>query len=174
MPIKRGGSDLDNEASDEEDSTDNTRDWSGLDDTPSKRPKTALATTPGRKNGTPTRLAATKAGATIADASAQLQSSESSHDEIEIPASASLTPAPLHHVQQTAKPHSIFGKVAQKSSYRVAPAATVPGPAASLQKMAFSGTGRDEYFGGGESDEDHMFAARSSDMYYGDDITGEI
>lgn len=173
MAGKRGESDLD-EASDEDDSADN-KDWSGLDETPSKRPKTNAAT-PGQKNGTPSRLAAARAGATIADASAQLlQSSESSHDELETPKSATrptaVAPAPAPAAEATVQPHSIFGNVPVKQPF----GNTANDGTVSLQNTAFSGTGRDAYFGSEPAEESNpMYSAAIDSMYYGDDIDGEI
>lgn len=172
MQVKRSGSDL-NDGSDEDDSGDN-RDWSGLDETPSKRPKTNGATS-GQKNGTPTRLAATRAGATIAEASTQLlQSSESSHDELETPRSATARPTPPAAVAapaSTVQPHSIFGNVPPKSTYRGA----ANDGAVSLQSTAFSGTGMDAYFGSEPAEAGHsLYAPDLHSMYYMDHNDGEI
>lgn len=72
--------------SDDEDGDDSEsgHNWSEMEAaTPSKRPR--MTPTPGQKNGgPPSRLAAARASATIADASAQLQTSES---ELDMPSS---------------------------------------------------------------------------------------
>lgn len=110
--IKRSSSDEDDEVDD-----DDGNDYDEMD-TPSKnakRPKTGV--TPGQKNGTPSRRAATKAAATIAEA----QNSSEEVEEIETPVSsapviqrdsaAHRTPT----VERTTAPMpSIFGNVDQK------------------------------------------------------------
>ncbi|KAH7318684.1 hypothetical protein B0I35DRAFT_409535 [Stachybotrys elegans] len=87
-------------------------DWSDLDDeSPSKRSKKA-GSVPGQKNGTPSRRAAVKASATIADASSQLQADDSA-SEVETPSSTRVSGRP----PAAAAPSSIFGPVATKSSH---------------------------------------------------------
>ncbi|RFU73663.1 hypothetical protein TARUN_8586 [Trichoderma arundinaceum] len=67
--IKRSSSD------EEEDDNADIENWSEHEDTPTKKPKTGAF--PGQRNGTPSRRAATKANATIAEASALLDASDS-------------------------------------------------------------------------------------------------
>lgn len=112
--IKRSTSD--EEDDDDDDESGAKENWSELDETPSKRSKTGAL--PGQKNGTPSRRAATKAAATIADATAQLHSGDSS-DEVEALASAPVPnprsvakPAPATKRATAAPVPSIFGDVA--------------------------------------------------------------
>ncbi|KAL7797520.1 hypothetical protein V8C37DRAFT_399683 [Trichoderma ceciliae] len=67
--IKRSSSD------EEEDDIPDIENWSDHEDTPTKKPKTGAFS--GQRNGTPSRRAATKANATIAEASALLDASDS-------------------------------------------------------------------------------------------------
>ena len=92
--IKRPPSD------DEDEETNDSENWS--EETPSKRAKTT-GPSRGRKAGTPSRLAAIKADATIA-AAAQQESVESP-PEIETPTPSAPEPAP------TMRHTSIFGQV---------------------------------------------------------------
>ncbi|KAL7949114.1 hypothetical protein V8C42DRAFT_313334 [Trichoderma barbatum] len=75
--IKRSSSD------EEEDDLPDISNWSEHEDTPTKKPKTGAL--PGQRNGTPSRKAAAKATATIAEASALLDASDS-QPETEAPA----------------------------------------------------------------------------------------
>lgn len=111
VKIESDGEDGDSEA---------THNWSEMDDTPSKRTKTGPA--PGQKTGTPSRRAAARASATIADASAQLQTSDS---ELETPTARGA---------QTARPSaSVVSPTGQPQarpsfSFVAAPAAAAPRP----------------------------------------------
>ncbi|UKZ83549.1 hypothetical protein TrVFT333_011358 [Trichoderma virens FT-333] len=75
--IKRASSE------EEEDDIADIDNWSEHEDTPTKKPKTGAF--PGQRNGTPGRRAAAKATATIAEASALLDASDS-QPETEVPA----------------------------------------------------------------------------------------
>ncbi|KAI9158720.1 hypothetical protein HJFPF1_06718 [Paramyrothecium foliicola] len=98
-------------SSDEEDQDgDDNEDWSDKDESPSKRTKTGAL--PGQKNGTPSRRAAVKAVATIADSSAQLQDSEAAASDYE------AAPSPVRHLPappSTVAPTSIFGNVTPRA-----------------------------------------------------------
>lgn len=80
--IKRSSSD------EEEDDVAEVDNWSEHEDTPTKKPKTGAF--PGQRNGTPSRRAATKANATIAEASALLDASDS-QPETEAPAANAVS-----------------------------------------------------------------------------------
>lgn len=111
---------------DDEDEKEECDDWSDKDDSPSKRTKTGAL--PGQRNGTPSRRAAVRAVATIADASAQLQDNEVLSDfEAPAPIPDRVPIAP----PTTIAPASIFGPV------------TLMSPVAPFSEMA-----EDPYLGG--------------------------
>ncbi|CAM1508427.1 Fc.00g052750.m01.CDS01 [Cosmosporella sp. VM-42] len=118
--------------SDEEDEEEDEVDWEDQDNTPSKRVKSIPRS---RKAGTPSRLAAVKADATIAESFSQLQASESP-PEIPTPTSS----API----ASAPPASIFGEVERKPVINYTQN-LIPSV---FTNSAFSGNGTDEYFGG--------------------------
>ncbi|KAH7188616.1 uncharacterized protein B0J16DRAFT_97879 [Fusarium flagelliforme] len=161
-PIKRS-------ASDDEDEDDDMN-WDELDNTPSKRVKTT------GRGVTPSRTAARKAAATIADASAQYQDSESPYEEpvpTPLPAitgqagyaapagstgpvgySAAAPVAPSTNVLPT----SIFGDVEHK------PRPTAPPAPRGLDMMASGRSDFDSSFGADRNDylappadEEHFF-----------------
>ncbi|KAM5342632.1 hypothetical protein ACJ41O_013598 [Fusarium nematophilum] len=103
-PMKRSMSDDEDE--------DKDIDWSDMDvNTPSKRVKTT-----GRpKSATPSRSAAVKAAATIADATAQLQSSESPPEEVATPTGFGGGMGAAHLPSASVAPTSIFGDVGRKN-----------------------------------------------------------
>ncbi|PTB62845.1 hypothetical protein BBK36DRAFT_1172137 [Trichoderma citrinoviride] len=81
-------------ASDEEDDDDDVLDghnWSEHEDTPTKKPKTGGGAFPGQRTGTPSRRAAARANATIAEVSALLDNSDS-QPEMEASSSAGHQP----------------------------------------------------------------------------------
>lgn len=140
--IKRSASD-----EEEDDADDTIKDYSDMDDpeTPSNRSKRqkAAGAVSGQKTGTPTRRAATKANATIAESFAQAQSGESA------PESDSITFNNAATVQ--AAPQSIFGPVDQKPLIRNNGFATDYG------NLAFAKSGGDAYFGAEMDDEESYY-----------------
>ena len=114
----------------DEDDDDEVEDWQDQDQTPSKRAK---VTPRSRKAGTPSRLAAMRADATIAESFTQLQSSESP-DEMPTPSASAPT--------AFAPPPSIFGEVERKAivNHNHIPAV--------FNNSAFNGMGADAYIGG--------------------------
>ncbi|KAF4970666.1 hypothetical protein FZEAL_9991 [Fusarium zealandicum] len=123
-PIKRSMSD--------DESYDEDINYSDMDNTPSKRTKTT-----GRpaRGSTPSRSAAVKAAATIADASAQLQNSESPADEVATPTGPVAPASIFGSVDRTSLPSfpppSIFGNVQSKSL----PSDYMSGPPSALDMM---------------------------------------
>ncbi|KAL6891018.1 hypothetical protein HDV57DRAFT_513488 [Trichoderma longibrachiatum] len=79
--------------SDEEDDDDvlDGHNWSEHEDTPTKKPRTGAGAFPGQRTGTPSRRAAAKANATIAEASAVLLDNSDSQPEMEPSSSAGQT-----------------------------------------------------------------------------------
>lgn len=181
----------------EDDDSESTHNWSEMEATPSKRPRKLVgagaAATPGQKNGTPSRLAAARASATIADTSAQLQTSESEtetpHSSFAIksefstnsrnvmsngarPSSAFATTSvptrPLMQQQQQRAAPSIFGSV--PTFERPAPE---PQPSSSPSSSLFAGsdafrkTGRDAFVG--SSGDGAGFGAPAVDSAYWED-----
>ncbi|KEY65467.1 hypothetical protein S7711_08307 [Stachybotrys chartarum IBT 7711] len=136
-PIKRSQSD------DEDMDDDDIDSWSVRDEeeeSPSKRAKNGAL--PGQKNGTPSRRAAVKAAATIADATAELQAGEDSSDELMTPTSFRAPKAPaVVKTQPTAAP-SLFGNVPERQAY------TNPAPDALRDQHIFNSRGADAYLGG--------------------------
>jgi hypothetical protein len=128
--IKRSSSD------EEEDDIPDIDNWSEHEDTPTKKPKTGAF--PGQKNGTPSRRAADKANATIAEVSTLLDASDS-QPETEAPASypASLF-APVNMSMST---QPAYGSVNNR-----APIGLDPGPARGISRApAYSGSTSDLY-----------------------------
>ncbi|KAH7166169.1 hypothetical protein EDB81DRAFT_878519 [Dactylonectria macrodidyma] len=118
----------------ESDDEDDEFNYSDMDNTPSKRVKT-MGPARNAKSRTPSRRAATKAGATIA-ASAQLESSESPVEDALTPLTDS-TPAP----PVTANTASIFGTVEQRHHSFDDKSALFH------SSSTFTNTGADEFFG---------------------------
>ncbi|CAJ0554211.1 Ff.00g127230.m01.CDS01 [Fusarium sp. VM40] len=153
-PIKRS-------ASDDED--EDELNFDDLDNTPSKRVKTTGRTPRG---ATPARSAARKAAATITDASAQYQDSESPYDDAPMPVP---TPAFTSHPASlppstTVAPTSLFGDVERKpQSYMMPP----PG----LDMMASTEPSFPDIFTGGKKSYTGAPPDDSSYMDWGD---GEI
>ncbi|KAH0493830.1 hypothetical protein TgHK011_000478 [Trichoderma gracile] len=83
--IKR--SESDEEDDDDDDEGLEGHNWSEHEDTPTKKPKTGVGAFPGQRTGTPSRRAAAKANATIAEVSALLDNSDS-QPEMEASSSA--------------------------------------------------------------------------------------
>lgn len=109
--------------------------WSVRDEeeeSPSKRAKNGAP--PGQKNGTPSRRAAVKAAATIADATAELQAGEDLSDEL-------MTPTSFRAPKAPAAP-SLFGNVPERQAY------TNPAPDALRDQHIFNSRGADAYLGG--------------------------
>lgn len=97
---------------------DDMENWSEMEEeTPSKRLK--REPTRGRRAGTPSRLAAMRADATIADASAKLMAVESP-PEVQTPSLPDI-PTPLPHT-------SIFGHVERKPVVNPAPEPSIYNP----------------------------------------------
>ncbi|KAH6611063.1 hypothetical protein Trco_001083 [Trichoderma cornu-damae] len=113
--IKRSSSD------EEEEDIADIENWSEHEDTPTKKPKTGAF--PGQRNGTPSRRAATKASATIAEASALLDASDS-QPEAEAPANrvASSAFAPANMLSQPA-----YGSVSSRPAVGQSPGPPVMG-----------------------------------------------
>jgi hypothetical protein len=152
MDLKRTSSD------DEEDSLAEIDNWSEQEETPSKRAKNGG---PGQRNGTPSRQAATKASATIADASAQLISSDSpAEDDAETPppACATVTPTPRK---------SIFGDVSGSRPPQPPQEQHQSSGDHGLDSSAFAGNGHDAFFGT-EQPPTHAVS------FYEEDIDGEF
>jgi hypothetical protein len=140
--IKRSDSDIEDE--DDDDLNEDSQDWSGkdMDETPSKRVKTEA--TP-RTKTTPSRRAATRAAATIADSTNRLDSSDESEA---VTAQRPRT--------------SLFGDVQVKQ----------PKPESSvLDSMTFNGNGHDSYMG---SDDLHDYEGMAASMGMGMTGDGEI
>ncbi len=169
------------ESDEDDDDSESTHNWSEMEATPSKRPRkhNDAAATPGQKNGTPSRLAAARASATIADTSAQLQTSDS---EAEMPPFVlPITSLPTHTrngTQQSVRPSSAFATPSysvqqqqQQQQQRAAPSlfgsvpafqqpASQPPPQPLSSSSQFAGhdafrkTGRDAFVGsnGGHDD----------------------
>ena len=142
---------------DADDDGNTTQDWSekDADDTPSKkRTKTtstagAGATTPGQKNGTPSRRAASKAAATIATSMEATTDLSESYSESE----------PL-----TVRPASIFGNPTPTP-------APAPAPAMAHGNTAFNRGAQDSLIGGsGPFDGD---GGGYTDYYGGLDLGGD-
>ncbi|KAM3512810.1 hypothetical protein MY11210_003515 [Beauveria gryllotalpidicola] len=190
--------------SDEDDlDSETTHNWSDMDATPSKRPRKfdATGTSPGQKTGAPSRLAAARASATIADVSAQLQTSES---EAETPAlsMAGFTAHTRNGTGSVVRPSSSFATAAataadparslaqqQQPQQRAAPSLfgnvpefrqTAPEPAPTSTAAGFASSnpfrnsGTDVYLGGGGSHHALGTPAANSAFYDDDDpIDGE-
>ncbi|OAA77573.1 hypothetical protein LEL_04396 [Akanthomyces lecanii RCEF 1005] len=195
------------ESDDDDDDSESTHNWSEMEATPSKRPRklagAGAAAAPGQKNGTPSRLAAARASATIADTSARLQTSES---EAEAPQSsfgiksefpthtrngmsngarpssafaiASVSARPLmqpQQPQQRAAP-SLFGSVPtfEQPAPESQPSPS-PSPSLFAGSDAFRKTGRDAFVG--SNGDDVGFDTPAADSAYWDDddpVEGEI
>ncbi|EGX91462.1 hypothetical protein CCM_05620 [Cordyceps militaris CM01] len=166
--------------SDEEDS-ESTNNWSEMEATPSKRPRTlAAATTPGQRNGTPSRrAAAARASATIADASAQLQTSESEAEtKPAVRAAMPLDGLPTHARNGTAatvRPSSAFATAATPATPSLfasvpafRPAPPPPPPPSTGFTSPFTNTATDTYLGSAGSAAP-FGALAADDAFYDDD-----
>lgn len=135
---------------------DEVEDWSEKEaETPSKRVK--REPTRGRRAGTPSRLAAMKADATIADASAKLMAGESP-PEAQTPSIPDV-PTPLPHT-------SIFGQVVERKpivSSHIEP--TIYNP------IAIGGHGADSYLNDYSGIFDNSLYTMGEDEY---GVEGEI
>lgn len=124
-------------SSDEDDSAPDMENWSEQDDTPSKQPRSRG---PAQKTGMPSRKAARRASATIADASRQLLSSESPAEvEAETPPSSaalSSVGARTGHRTQSTISRADVGQPLDDD-----------GGDFSSERSAFAGHGRDAFVG---------------------------
>lgn len=131
--------------SDDEDDDDDTlggHNWSEHEDTPTKKPKTGGAF-PGQRTGTPSRRATTKANATIAEASALLDNSDS-QPEVEVSAGQPTVSASF--ALRDASPEPSYDPFNTRPIIGVN---TGPPAAASYQSIAHyaSGSGSQPYSG---------------------------
>ncbi|KAM3564696.1 hypothetical protein ARSEF4850_001725 [Beauveria asiatica] len=192
------------ESDDDDLDSESTHNWSEMESTPSKRPRKFDATgaSSGQRTGPPSRLAAARASATIADVSAQLQTSES---EAETPAysmsefsahapngvesavrpsssfatAVTTATAPARSLaqqqqqpQQRATP-SIFGNVPE---FQQTASLSAPTSTAAIDASSnpFRNSGTDVYLGGGGSHRAFGTPAADSAFYDDDDpIDGE-
>ncbi|TQV99219.1 hypothetical protein IF1G_01434 [Cordyceps javanica] len=179
------------ESDDDDDDSESTHNWSEMEATPSKRPRKldAIAATPGQMNGTPSRLAAARASATIATTSAQLQTSESEGETPMRPVALPINRLPTHSrngVANGARPAlsfattttaaptttSLFGNVTpfQPSASRSLPSSS----SLPASNNAFRSTGTDAYLGSTGSHDSFSLPAADSAFYDDDDaIEGE-
>jgi hypothetical protein len=139
--IKRSSSD--DEIPDEDyDDDEDVKDWSEFDESPSKRAKTAGI--PGQKNGLPSRQAAVKAVATIADATASLHDSDSPSDAEPTPKTVQKAAAPVPQsitTTQTQPTQSIPTTIAPASIFAPVYAPPTDVPYTSMAEDAFFGQG---------------------------------
>ncbi|KAF4969363.1 hypothetical protein FSARC_3389 [Fusarium sarcochroum] len=154
-PIKRSLS--------EDEDDDDSLNFDDMDHTPSKKMKTTARAPP--RGTTPSRTAARKAAATIADASAaQYQDSESPYEEAPTPTPtgpvASLPPP------TTVAPTSIFGDVERKPQ----PPTLMAGPPPSLGMMTSTASGFPDIFAPNSG----FLAGAPDDSSYMDWGDGEI